>query len=204
MKVASAREPARRIAVAGTLAAAILAVPACSSGGSDQGGTTSGAGKAPAGAAGAQQAESGPDLINLPADKICALVPLAALDGLAVDPPTRVVTEEGVNQVHCFLQNAQNQAVASFSLGFDNSGALADAREVAARDHRVVDLPELGKGAFYEVTTALGKPALARVAGVPRRHADLLIASLNADLDSGRLPDQQAAISWYRAVYDRL
>jgi hypothetical protein len=132
MKVASAREPARRIAVAGTLAAAILAVPACSSGGSDQRGT------------------------------------------------------------------------ASFSLGFDNSGALADAREVAARDHRVVDLPALGKGAFYEVTTALGKPALARVAGVPRRHADLLIASLNADQDSGRLPDQQAAMSWYRAVYDRL
>ena len=194
MNVASAREPARRIAAAGTLAAILLAAPACSSDAEDPG-TASGAQRAPA--------EKAPDLLNLPADQICALVPLTALDGLAVEQPTRVVTEEGVNQVHCFL-HTEKQAVASFSLGFDNPGALADAREVAARKHRLVELPGLGKGAFYEVTNALGKPALARVAGVPRRQADLLIASLNADLDSGKLPDQQAAVSWYRAVYDRL
>lgn len=182
----------------------LLAVAGC---GSEPSADAPGDGRpAGEGAAAEEKAEdSGPDLLKLPAEDICALVPRKALDGLAVAPASDVVTEEGVDQVHCFVNDAGGRTVASVSLGFDNPGALADARDVAERKKQLVaDLPELGEGAFYEVDEVLGKPALARVAGVPPRQADLLIASLNADLDSGELPDREAAVSWYEAVHDVL
>jgi hypothetical protein len=183
--------------------AALLAVGGC--GASDSGAVAPGKAAAKESAAGDPATRSGPDLLRLPAEDICALVPLRALDGRAVAPAAKVVTEEGVDQVHCFFDDAGGTTVASISLGFDNPRALADARDMAQRKKWLVaDLPELGDGAFYEVDEILGKPSLARVAGVPRQHADLLIAGLNADLESGELPDREAVVSWYQAVRDAL